>query len=265
MKSEDGLSEQRAREDGSYDVLVLSPHLDDAALSLGGYLNRLTREGKRVLVVNVFAAEAPDDKDLHRSVRELHGKWRQAGGFEGSIMQHRRSEEEAACRRLGVEMIYLNFLDAAYRGYAEGEPLYIPLAKVFGKSHPDDNRLLMELTQAFRNLPEATTWILPMGMGRHVDHLLVREAAEAACAGELLYFEDFPYARDTFVRLKTRCRRLFTWRQNYRELIEDDVQAKIDAIRCHPSQIADVFPNPQALSDEVRDFTKDGERIWRRK
>lgn len=265
MKSEDGLSEQQAREDRPYDVLVLSPHLDDAALSVGGYLHRLTREGERVLVVNVFAAEAPDDEVLDRSVRELHETWRQAGKFEGSIMLHRRSEEEAALGLLGVDLIYLRFLDAAYRGYAEGEPRYVPLTRVFGKPHPNDKTLLAELKQAFEMLPKANSWILPMGMGRHVDHLLVRDAAEAVCKAEILYFEDFPYSRDSSVRLKTILWRLLIWRRDFKELLEDDVQAKVDAIRCYRSQLAAVFPSPQVLADDVRDFTGDKERLWRRR
>ncbi len=36
-----------------YRHIVLSPHLDDAALSCGGFIARMTAAGERVLVVNV--------------------------------------------------------------------------------------------------------------------------------------------------------------------------------------------------------------------
>ena len=39
--------------------LFVSPHLDDVALSCGGYVRYLTRAGELVIVLTVFSADPP--------------------------------------------------------------------------------------------------------------------------------------------------------------------------------------------------------------
>lgn len=274
--------------DGPYDVLVLSPHLDDAALSVGGYLHRLTQtEGKRVLVVNVFTAEAPDDATLSRSVKKLHNRWRRNGKFKGSIMAHRRREEDAACNILGVDVLYLDFLDALYRQDAKGRPLYDPVSHVLGWRHSEDTELLHRLVHACRSLPQADLRIVPLGVGHHVDHLLVRQAAEVTW-GDVVYYEDFPYAREGRQRLKAQLwRRLeapeklrdiggigravemginwLRWKRCQEGLGESDLAAKIASISCYKSQLSRVFKTPDNLEKAVHDFSDEGERLWRRR
>lgn len=249
------------------DVLVLSPHLDDAALSCGGSMHRLAvQEGKTVCVVNVFTGDAPPDEALSAGGRELHALWRRAGRFEGAVMAHRRAEEHAACERLGVEVRCLGFLDALYRQDEKGSPLYEPVAQVMGRRHPDDDALLDTLQAKFRQLPRAATWWLPMAIGHHVDHVLVREAAERLPGLQRLYYEDYPYARSRWQRLKARwgrgLRRGFIRRRKTQSLGREDVQAKVEAIACYRSQLSAVFADRSDMERQVRRFSKDGERLW---
>lgn len=248
----------------SFDVIVLSPHLDDAALSCGGILHRWSREGgRKILVVNVFAAAVPDDAELSDSLKRLHATWRQAGRFSGPVMAHRRREEEAACDRLGVDVHFLDYLDAAYRRNGQGRLLYDPVASVMGRRHAADAPLVDELTATFRKLPSATRWLVPMGIGHHVDHLLVRDAAEGLRRRDLRYYEDYPYARSRWLGLKARMGHLGRWRRDLRPLRPLDVEAKIEAIACHRSQLRGVVADDADLARQVRTFSRGGEKLWR--
>jgi LmbE family N-acetylglucosaminyl deacetylase len=89
-------------------VVVLSPHLDDAILSLGATISRASRRGSRIHVVTVFAG----DPDSH----EPTGWWDRATGFEtlGEAARRRREEDRHACALVGATPIWLPFADAQY-------------------------------------------------------------------------------------------------------------------------------------------------------
>ena len=57
-----------------YDLIYLSPHLDDAALSCGGQIARFRGEGRSVLIVTVTAGDPPTGAES-RYIQELHSRW----------------------------------------------------------------------------------------------------------------------------------------------------------------------------------------------
>ncbi len=91
-------------------VVVVSPHLDDAVLSLGASLRRATRQGARVEVLTVLAG-------LPASSR-LAGPSNARAGFatSGEAARARRVEDERACRALGAEPVWLGFADDPHDG-----------------------------------------------------------------------------------------------------------------------------------------------------
>ena len=88
--------------------VIVSPHLDDAVLSIGATIARATRSGHRVEVVTVFAGD-PD------SVLPAGG-WDRRCGFatEGEATTARRLEDQEACRIVGAEPSWLSFSEADY-------------------------------------------------------------------------------------------------------------------------------------------------------
>jgi LmbE family N-acetylglucosaminyl deacetylase len=86
-------------------LVVLSPHLDDAALSLGATIARATRLGDRVTVVTVFA----NDPEVAGPARP----WDRACGFASApaAARARRAEDAAACALLGARPVWLAFAD----------------------------------------------------------------------------------------------------------------------------------------------------------
>jgi len=83
--------------------VVVSPHLDDAVLSLGAALAHAVEAGSQVEVLTVFGCEpasnAPTDP------------WDRKSGFvtEGEAAQKRRAEDREACSILGVTPRWFNF------------------------------------------------------------------------------------------------------------------------------------------------------------
>jgi LmbE family N-acetylglucosaminyl deacetylase len=93
-------------------VAVLSPHLDDAVLSLGAAIAHTRGE---VTVVTVFAGD-PDSA-------EPAGAWDSRAGFrtEGDAARARRREDQLACADVGARPVWLPFGDHQYPPDDEGE------------------------------------------------------------------------------------------------------------------------------------------------
>jgi LmbE family N-acetylglucosaminyl deacetylase len=97
-------------------LAVLSPHLDDAVLSLGGFLRSVSRLGRDVLVVTVLANNptAPGPATA----------WDAACGFESAAAaaQGRRLEDRRACASVGARSHWLPYGDETYgRDAADNE------------------------------------------------------------------------------------------------------------------------------------------------
>ena len=246
----------------SYDLIVLSPHLDDAALSCGGAIHRATAAGRRVLVINVFTGDPPRDAELSPLARELHEAW-QLGDDPLTI---RRQEDERAMAILGAEARNWPLPDALYRTAADGRPLYSDLDRIFAPPEAEDAELEHDLARRLLELPRAATVLAPLAAGNHVDHWLVRRAALRALAPERIWqYEDFPYARSRRVLSRAFGRR-HDWSRRVEPLSDEDVQARIDAIACYESQLGTAFKDRAQLERRVRRYVRrrGGERFWRR-
>jgi LmbE family N-acetylglucosaminyl deacetylase len=96
--------------------VVLSPHIDDAVLSLGAFIAAAARRGAVVEVVTVLANDPASDGPA--------GEWDATCGFrsEGAAARHRRREDERACHILGARTAWLPFGDETYdRGGSDGD------------------------------------------------------------------------------------------------------------------------------------------------
>jgi len=148
------------------DVVILSPHFDDAALSCWHVL----AGPAEVLVVNVFAGEPPAG---------ALGWWDRLAGHSDSaaVVRMRIEEDRRALALAGRAAVNLAFLDDQYR---RGE-------------HD-----CAEIVQALRALPVAGARIYaPAALGdHHRDHAAVRAAALAlrADGSEVTLYADLPHA-----------------------------------------------------------------------
>lgn len=248
---------------GPYRRLVLSPHLDDAALSCGGSIHRWTAAGERVLVVTLVTADPPEG-ELSSFARYQHDSWQLPSQ---PAYQVRREEDKCAMAQLGADYVHLGIPDCIYRGDSNGF-FYTSDEELFGLIHPADMPLEEELVgrlEMLEYLPDDLAVYAPLGLGNHVDHQLVRRAAERWSNNDLNFYEDFPYAGDIKGPISPADCTLRTVR-----LEEADIQARIDAIACYASQIGMLFKDLGKMESSVRRFVAQqaggegwAERFWR--
>jgi len=246
---------------GAVDLLVLSPHLDDAVLSLGGHLDTLARRGARVLVLTLATADPA--AGLSPLAADLHRRW----GLGADAMAVRRGEDLEACRLLGVEALHWPLTDALYRREPmQGDPLYPTLHSLFGALQESEKSRTAELAERLCQLPPADRICAPLAIGRHVDHRLTRLAAELAWGHRLEYYEDFPYARNLHARLRVP-RWPWSWRVRVQPLASQALAAKCRAIACYRSQLGTVFADRKEVKKQVEAFARrrGGEKLWRRR
>lgn len=204
-----------------YRHIYLSPHLDDAVYSCGGTIGLQARAGQRVLVVTVFAGipSARMRSSLfatrfhtymgfdqfasrvlkYRGVGRRALKMRELLGLNpntGAVITARRDEDASVLTYLQADYLWLDYLEAIYRGtpayYSQQSQL------VGGEVNPADRwidkRLAQDLITLHKRLPDAV-WYAPLGVGCHLDHQIVFFAVEqlvmsGAC---VKFYEDFPY------------------------------------------------------------------------
>lgn len=153
-------------------ALFLSPHLDDAILSCAGRILRHVARGERAVLLTVFSHADSDH---------------------AAAWAARRREDERAAARLGAEPRWLGMPDAPYR-----DPAYaaFDFDVLTGPHAPGDaqwrERLTTRLREELAVLQPHIVYV-PLGVGDHVDHRLVFEAA-AGLHPRLRCYEDHPYA-----------------------------------------------------------------------
>ncbi len=149
-------------------LVVLSPHLDDAVLSLAGHIQRLRRKGTEVRIVTVFAG----DPDWIGSPSSWDGK----RGHDAAIetFAARRSEDLAAMAQLDVEYVWLPFTDAAY-------------------ANPRDPQAIWDAASI--HLHDADAVAVPGGPLTHPDHEFVTTLGHVHHGDlPLLFFAELPYS-----------------------------------------------------------------------
>ncbi|HEY1689374.1 MAG TPA: PIG-L family deacetylase [Solirubrobacteraceae bacterium] len=133
-------------------ILVISPHLDDAALSLGATIAHASRLGSDVTALTVFGGDPA-------SLAPAAG-WDRACGFAtaGEAARERRLEDERACALMGATPSWLELADADYAPLRSDDEAWSTLAPQLAEAdlvltpgfpleHPDHawlTRLLLE-------------------------------------------------------------------------------------------------------------------------
>lgn len=194
--------------------LFVSPHLDDAVLSCGALMVALSGRC-RVTVATVFTeAEQPPHTRAARSFL------RQCGAQDArTLFAARRAEDTRVVSSLGFAHEHLGLPDALFRlrrgasGPWRAVPELVHRYPTFrfdiakGRVGRADRHLADRIADATDTLATSTgagVVFFPLGVGRHVDHLITRAAGEHL-DGRVVYYADFPYSltqgvEDRFVR-----------------------------------------------------------------
>lgn len=232
-------------------LTVLAPHLDDAALSCGALMIHAA-EHTTVTVVTFFTEVGQPPYTLSTR-RYLH----QVGERSAQILfQKRKAEDRAALEAFGITCVHVGLADAGFRRRPDTglrslcarlipELGYIyPIYRVHitsGHIAAADSGTLRDVCDIIQRLAGTGPSLIlsPLGVGHHVDHVLVRSAAERS-GTQVVYYSDFPYnqqhpVHDAFIRRKG--------------LVETQWSglsaAKLELIRAYGTQTRALFRNGQ--------------------
>ncbi len=177
--------------------IYLSPHLDDAVYSCGGMLWEQVQRGVQAEVWTIFAGDPPSGP-LTPFARSLHERWQ--SGDESAAA--RRAEDMQACQILGAGWRHFEYPDCIYRFDHAGRLVIEGETDLFRAGYEGEPELVDHLVKRLADeLPANASLVIPFGYGNHVDHQLVRRAAEklpeTGWAGQRWLYADYPYAAST--------------------------------------------------------------------
>ena len=218
------------------DVLVVSPHCDDAGFSCGDFLIAHPRAS----VVTIFAGRPPVGSALT--------DWDAAAGFtpRDDVIAARRTEDRSALTLLGATPLWLDFRDAQYGPSPDAAEIGRSLAALVAKLRP-------------------RTLVLPLGLF-HSDHDLAHRATiplvDRAVARAILWYEDAIYRRLPGL-VGTRLRQLsiagFRLRRASPSRAGGASARKRWAVRCYGSQLRALQSTGRpGIDDAFREET-----LWR--
>ncbi|MDG6900508.1 MAG: PIG-L family deacetylase [Nitrososphaerota archaeon] len=162
------------------DCVIVSPHVDDAFLSLGGLLSK--KQFGTALVLNLFSQSKYAKPRYGDSVKEI-GK-------------ERRREELINAAAVGCAVEFSGLPEAGLRGYQIGAD-----GKIWGDnpSRRDIEVAIEAERRILDRIRDAKDVFFPLAIGRHVDHMIVSkigiETATRKNSGlNFHFYEDMPYA-----------------------------------------------------------------------
>ena len=215
--------------------IILSPHFDDAVLSLGGLV---AAEADRVIVATLFAGTPP---------KPVRGVWDLCCGFRNSdqAMQLRTQENENSLLACGIPSADIRnycYLDYQYRRAG---------AMPAGSSQNLEQMMQCDIGALLEECSGAPVKLFAPGLELHPDHALVKQAAlalrNAGSGNDVDYFlyQDLPYS---FAVLRGGKRSLETLEAEIsqgtpplqREVVAlspEHLYTKLEAVKHHASQM----------------------------
>jgi LmbE family N-acetylglucosaminyl deacetylase len=228
--------------------IYLSPHLDDAALSAGGLIYEQTHSGIPVEIWT-FMCGYPPDGELSLFAQALHTQWGFASAEE--VVRMRRLEDEKAGGILGAKTVHFDFLDCIYRRGVNGEWLY---SEIFIPPLAGDDGLPQRMADAIspRLMPDDVL-VCQLSVGSHVDHVLVRQAAELL-GRPLIYTIDVPYI---FYKAEELEEKSVGLKEEIHRITEAGLKSWKEAILSYASQIpalGETFDTPQKAEQAIQSY-----------
>jgi LmbE family N-acetylglucosaminyl deacetylase len=236
--------------DGISNLIVLSPHLDDAVLSCGALMNHACKETPTTVVT--FFTEGGAPPYTHAAQYYLH---KTGNRHASSLFLARRAEDQAVLEGAGISYVHVGLTEILFRRRAQPLLNRLPwtsrlipelsylyptyrLHVIRGGISPDDVSTIRRILDTIDHLSptSSTLFLAPLGIGGHKDHILVRTAAELS-RKRMGYYSDFPYntrysVDPSFVQRNSLVQA--TW--------SHDLASKLPLIRAYQTQVDLLFP-----------------------
>ena len=204
----------------------LSPHADDISLSVGGILLKGIVKGPRNLV-SVFT------KGLY--LKYFDHKKRYLVEEATAI---RESEDVLYCDQISATYNSINLKDATLRKYDDFDSIFTQKSSTCDPYYQSVEGALQKF---ILQLDEPFTLWCPLGIGNHIDHILLRDVIREIPIPEenIIYYEDLPYAADyDQSELNSFCK---TTIKGYTSLIVDITKVfekKLSLLKLYKSQVS---------------------------
>jgi LmbE family N-acetylglucosaminyl deacetylase len=233
-------------------LVVIEPHMDDAALSVGGRLLHRWGRGRTTILSVVRWSNFTSYMNLKRSFLNVN-----------EITDLRQKESALAARLLGAEHRCLDWSDAPIRfcpperwslATVESFNTY-PQDFVLAPNRRDVSLLAEQLLQTLELLTPNELWI-PMGLGDHADHAMTRNACLMMLAAArdrfsgvpIIMYEDVPHVVDAVGHAEQICATFAecgTCLVRDTEDVTDVFEDKLRAISVYASQFKLSYMEPK--------------------
>ncbi len=165
--------------------VFLSPHSDDICFSLGGLIIgcRLTGTLVTLFSQSVHTRQIPVPVDGRESLRDV-------------VTRLRRDEDESYASSQGFSRIDFGFPEPAVRGIRPFGPID---RDMLDDLRPQFLDRVVQLSKPAGNYHNPPVLFTPLGVGRHVDHLWVKECVATNIKllskyYRVAFYEELPYA-----------------------------------------------------------------------
>lgn len=225
----------------------VSAHLDDAILSAGGLIASLATK-TQVQALTAFT-------EGHRGLPTLSARAQLLYANTTSsekLYTRRRQEDSAIWDYLGVSYTHLGLIDGLWRKKSTKglKALMSSFIPEFGHiypfyrnltsgsiAEPDEATLSQLKLELQKYIPNRNALVFcPVGVGSHIDHILVRKAVSEIFSN-VIYYLDFPYSIRNGVSKENDITKLL---KKYEYEVDS---SKIDLIRRYESQVNALFPD----------------------
>jgi LmbE family N-acetylglucosaminyl deacetylase len=237
--------------------IYLSPHFDDVAFSCGGLIWEQVEAGITVSIWTICAGEPPPGP-ISSYAQSLHERW----GTGRDAVVVRRAEDLLSSQRMGARSCNFSIPDAIYRrSPLDDEYLYTSDPELFIELRQEEGHLVESLQDELNQaLPQDFELVCPLALGGHVDHRLVRSAAERL-GKRMWYYADYPYTVNPDEDLgeydREMLHRLFP-------VSERGLTVWQQAVAAHSSQISTFWSGTDEMRNAIRAYWKPikGTRLW---
>ncbi len=191
----------------SSELLYISPHLDDVVFSCAGKILQDVASGCNVTIATVFSSGSEQVSEEYRE---------------------RKAEDKRAIEMLGAQCAWMEFPDAPFRS-----GFYNSFRRIILERDSNDNiEYVIQLRRAIEHLAVslgAEEIYAPLGIGTHIDHRLVFDAASGLSGRSITHYEERPYA---FARhaAQMRLRSLGAGYGNENSMTDRDVGEYIESL-----------------------------------
>jgi len=222
-------------------IHIVSPHIDDAILSLGGLVMDLINKDKRIHITYLFTVSNWTNPNAISGLTYSKD--------EAAISQLRKEEEKSIMAELNYACDFLDLHDLPLR---------------FGNRAVDEQAIIREITKRLHaTVTKDDLIFFPLGLD-HADHIITHKVGlQFIVAGyQVIFYEDLPYA--ALGNYDHKKQYSILKEQELEPVIVDvDIHKKMDLLRHYESQMSQIWLN------HIRNYSysaKDNqyyERYWK--